>query len=214
MKFFGTLKAMAAIAVMALTVTACKGDDEKTTRTAVEAAVVTAMAQTPPPPALPKPLPTEQQVSTCTDATLEENNISAHGARHLQVGQTMTLVVNGQKRRVTIAAGDKVWKMCRAALTDPASARFYAAKEEAAALNPQLVALNDEVAAAQAVVTEKARARDLVMVQIDAANRKVAAAQTDLNTAYAAEVAAQRRQADAAARARPQRPAPATQATS
>lgn len=213
MKFFGTLKAMAAIAVIALTVSACKGNDEKAAQVAAQAPAA-AVAQTPPPAALPKPLPTEQQVSTCTDATLEENNISVHGARHLQIGQAMTLVVNGQKRQVTIAAGDKVWKMCRAALTDPASARFYAAKEEAAALNPQLVALNDEVAAAQAVVTEKARARDLVMVQIDAANRKVAAAQTDLNTAYAAEVATQRRQAEAATRARAQRPTPATQATS
>jgi len=162
-------------------------------------------------PTPPTPLPTLTQINDCAETSRKANSLSAREARHLQVGQKVVLVVNGQRREVTVAGGDHFWKMCRVALTDPVSARFYAAQDEVTGLTSQVTDVNREIAAAQAVVIAKTQIRDRLTTQKEAANRRVVVAQTELNqrAARAAE-----RQTQAAARARQQRPARAAQATS
>lgn len=163
------------------------------------------------PPTPPRPLPTKTQINDCAETSREANNLSARDARRLQVGQKVVLVVNGQRREVTVAGGDHFWKMCRVALTDPVSARYHAAQKEVTALNEQVTVANREIVAAQAVVTAKTQIRDRLTTQSEAANRRLASAQTELNerAARAAE-----RQAQAAVRARQQRPARTAQTTS
>lgn len=155
-------------------------------------------------PTPPKPLPTKTQINDCAETSRKANDLSARDARRLQVGQKVVLVVNGQRREVTVAGGDHFWKMCRVALTDPVSARYYAAQKEVTELTAQVTVANREIVAAQAVVTAKTQIRDRLTTQSEAANRRLASAQAELNE-RAARTA--ERQAQAAARARA---APAT----
>ncbi len=211
MNIIGTLKVLAASAIMALTVAACNGNNEKLAKAAEETPAV-AMAETPASPALPKPLPTNQEIQASVAATMAENKLSDYDVRHLQVGQKIIVVANGQKREVTIVAGDVLWRLSQTALTDPVSARFYAARNEVTELTAQEADANRDLVALQTIMTAKTQARDRLTAQKEAADRRVAAAQNELNARRDAEAA--RRPANATAPVRRQHPASAARTTS
>ena len=62
----------------------------------------------------------DTQVATCTQVALRDNNITEAGARRIQVNATAT--IDGTK--VTFAAGDTFWSLCRRRTQQIALARW------------------------------------------------------------------------------------------